>query len=302
MLFLLYFIVVVGIFIISLVFANFNKNSSSEVNANTISTNQETKKIKLHCPNKITLEVGQSANFLEGYLTVKPSGENVSVLIEGEDNGITFLENQVIANSVGSYKLIFSIGENDEIKSDFVNIEVVNKGESIDIKQIRGSVNMDDSYEMTELFNIINTVNIFKIKTLKNLKYENGLISTISEGIGEIECIFIYDFVEVNYKFSFAVKPAPEYKISIINFETDVIELEYVENKVYGIQYEINNRNEENVSQFVSVSIDNDNIASIYRLSSPIVRIKCLNKGTANLTIVCTLDTNIQKTITINFV
>ena len=68
------------------------------------------------------------------------------------------------------------------------------------------------------------------------------------------------------------------------------------------IQYEINNRNEENVSQFVSVSIDNDNIASIYRLSSPIVRIKCLNKGTANLTIVCTLDTNIQKTITINFV
>lgn len=300
-LYVVYFLGVILLVVLCLIFVRANEkdyvNKTIKAGASSGLT------LKINCPKEIEMVAGSSVKLLDGFISVQPESAKLTHTIEtdGNSKGIECKNNIITAKEIGNYDLIFSAKSGENTVVGTVKIKVAKQGESIDINKIRGSVTMGKSLDVTELFNIVNKVNLMKFENLVNIRYSNGEFTPTAVGLASVDAVFIYDFLEIRHHFTFEVKDYPQYRMEILYPTTDTVYVRCEIGDIFTIQYQIFNRDYDDVDQIVDVSIENAKVAEKFRNSSPFVKILCKAKGETKVTLVYLIDTTIRKTITIVF-
>jgi len=260
----------------------------------------------INCPREITVQVGNEVKLSEGFLTIEPSNTTKKVSIEvsskvGNETGISFNNNTILATDTGFYYIKFSIPKSD--KYFVYDTLVVHAVEQTDhILQTTTSAYEKETFGLNEIFNINSSFNISNIVTSNNINYSENRFEFRNVGTGEINVTLTLGYVSYNYKFIVTINtpPAPPaYAIVIVNYETDTIELAYVSNKIYTIVYEITNKDEQSVAQSVTISISDESIAEEVPFDDGFIRFRCKDRGTFILTIIYDFDNSISKELTI---
>ena len=260
----------------------------------------------LNCPRELTITVGSEVKLADGFLTIEPANTTEKLEIEisskvGNDDGISFGNNTILAKNTGYYYIKFSVPESDKYDAyDTLVVHAVETNQGIE--QIKNSAFEQETCNINELFNINPIYSVSSVQTSSSIEFSNNEFKLNSVGSANINITLTLGLVNYNYEFIFTINKLPDppkYQINISNYETNNIELDFVFNKIYTIAYEITNEDEKDVPQSVDASVSDESIATLIPFGDMFIRFRCKEKGTFTLTIVCGADTTVFKTLTI---
>jgi len=252
-----------------------------------------------------------SIELLPGFLTVEPIEKlsEVAVLITvdtGSERGLSYKNNILAATSLGKYRVRFSAlkSATKEI-SDTIIVNVVENFTS-PITQIVKQLTVGDTLDINEVLQIDSLITNYTISTDSILTCNN--LQIIANSVGEAQILISYDVNYIRRKqyFNFTIKQQPSYSIKLIDlsFNTEIIESSIIYNcnivASFFIQYEIINYSEEYVSQDILIETNTEMLT--YTVNEPLIKIKCLSKGSVSFKIICADNKEIYVNLTINFV
>ena len=281
-----------------------NGDSGNVSNDDNSSNTSYATELVLNSARQITIAVGSCVKLKSGFIMVSPSSlinyisTTTSVRGSGVNNGITFEDNTIYANSVGNYSLKFSIPASSTANlSETMLINVVNTNSHI--SQNINTLTINETNSIADIFTTYSSG--YEINYSSSaFEISNDKITAKILGEQSIRVEFSRDYFIYCYNFSFTVKDVPEYVINITNYNTDTITKSLSVNS-FSIFYEITNRDEEHVSQDINVDVGDESI--IYVGSGDVldsrIKVHCLSAGSTTLTISYVLDPSISKTITI---
>ena len=264
-------------------------------------------KLLLNCPREITITKNNQVELLSGFLTVEPESLKNDVSIEitrkgsGDANSLTFLNNKLLASDTGFYYVKFSLPKSQTLYlTETLVVNVVNTNDFISINKTTFIQN--ETITFYELFNISDTSDNKNVTINNdNLIFNNNIFTASKVGNSQIFIELLYNYLKYNFNFYILINPLPDYEIIIINYNTDIINFEFVKDKKYKIQYQIKNNKLENVSQSITVQIEDNSILEISNSDENFITIKCKKQGQTTIKIICDVDITVFKELTIIF-
>ena len=266
--------------------------------------------LSLNCARTINIKPNSSVEIVGNYLTILPANANLTISVKAESGNqedLIFSNNVIIAKGVGKYRIKFA-----SLKSKTQEINdtiVVNVKEDVPdlISQKLYTFTVGDIKNLTEAFNVNDSVTNLLFETDNKIKVENNTFSALQIGESIINIYYNVGMFKFKYVASVLVKDIPEYKIIITQVDSgaiingNTITYNCSVGKSLHIVYEVLNREEQHVDQLINTSLDNHLIASC-EIAPPMITVKCLSKGSVNLTIICANDSESKLILTINFI
>ncbi len=297
--------VVVGI-AIALVFINKNKENNSFSNNEIKNSESQTDvtyatSFSLNLPNTINILVGAKAILSNGYVEVTPSSmlEKLSYEVtpkaSGVVNGIKFNNNVIEANIVGNYTIKFKMPKSASVYfSRTINVAVYDEKVNSHIYQTGDTMIIGESKNVSEMFSVINNPN-FTVTTDGNTTYLNNKIIAQNVSESNLTFKFIENYVEYVYEFTVRIKDEPMFKIVLLNVTNNIINIDLSDNDVRFINFQIKNREEENVTQAIRVSSSNEDVViDETETDDVLIKIRALSTGEATITISLVSDETIN--------
>ena len=293
-----------------------NENIDQENNQGNESDDKESDttyatNLTLNCARSIEMEINSSVELLSGYLIVEPVEKFSEVLItisvdSGTGNGLTFSNNIITATDLGAYKINFEIQKSaTQTITDTLIVNVVDKIEN-KITQQMSSVEIESITYLNDIISIDSSITEYTVITDSKLTYNENYITANETGESTITIKYDANYIRRSISFKLKIMDKPLYSIVITDYSTDTI----IENnsvtfncnigKSVFIAYEVLNRDVEYVSQNITVEIENESIAS-FTLNEPLIKLKCLQKGSVNLKIICNADPTVYVVINLTF-
>ena len=270
---------------------NFNNGNENEEYATSFS---------LNLPDTINIFVGTKINLKSGYVNVTPSNmiEKLSVEIKAKENsslsGITLVNNQITANEVGKYSLVFQMPKSASTNySKTISVNVYEEKENSHVYKAINSIEVSKSLEINKVFTIKENAS-FKIITDNKVSVEEGIIKAKSVGQSKIQFVFTENFIEYIYNFELTVKELPRYQIVLKNVEDNIIEIDIEEDDVFQLQYQIIDAGSEDISQDVIVEVENKSIVTTEFGIDQFIKIIATSKGETTIKIIYNLDETVN--------
>lgn len=269
---------------------DFNKGTETEEYATSFS---------LNLPDIIYIYVGTKVNLKTGYVNVTPSHmlEKLNIEVKTKENlhtsGITLKNNQITANEVGKYSIIFKIPKS--ASSNFaktISVNVYEEKENSHVYKAINSIEVTKSLEIEKAFTIKENLTYSTI-TDDKVKIENGLICAEKLGESNITFVFIEQFIEYVYDFKLTVKELPRYEIVLKNVTENRIEINIYEDDVFQLQYQVVDGGSGDISQDVNVEVENEQVATTESGIDQFIKIIAHSKGETIITISYVLDSSI---------
>ena len=260
--------------------------------------------LTLNLPSTINLLNGTSANLLAGYVQVLPNEayEKLKIEITPRYNssafGVEFSNSTLTAKEVGTYNMTFSVPKSASTNfSKTVLITVYEEEINAHVTQLQNTMTVEDSSNINDFFEIKGTN--CSVQVDDKLNYVSNMLSAVKAGDSIIKLLFTENYVKYIYEFEIFVKKMPQYMFVLNNVTDNTIEIDMSSTSVFYINYEIENREEGDVSQNILISSSDETIAYVEEIINPLIKIKALIAGTTTLTLTCQADTSVQIEITI---
>ena len=311
---IIFITIAVGLVLMNLLNLENNKENAknSNINANdteNIVTKEEpkfAKKLTINCARTITVQKGREVELLSNYIKIEPSEVFCKLTYEVLDsNGeitkkLIFKNNKIISNDIGKYEIIFKIPKSEkEYLTDNIKINVVNEDNNNFVTTKISHLIFGNSYSVAEIFSVPTFATNLKING-QIIYIQNGAILPTKVGSGDVYVSYESNFLKYNFICNFVVWPKTEYTIQILNVEGSTI------NKLCNIgdeivlNYQINYGEKQHINQ--SIKIETDTSFIYYEITEPIIKIRCLRKGSVKFKIICADDNSVFKELIINFI
>lgn len=272
------------------------QEESQEVYANSLLVN---------LPTKMNILKGTTVELASGYLQVTPNEMlskitvNINPTYNSAEDGLSFRNNILYANKVGTYQVKFSVPKStSEHLTKTISITIFEEKTLAHVNQLRKSVYFNEHLSIADVFSI-NCELDFIVNASDILAIKNGNISLLSTGEGEIEFKFLEDHVVYNYQFKITIKDIPEYCFVFNDLKDNTIEIDLLQDDIFRIYYQINNRQEEAINQQISAVSQDETIARIEKIESPFIKIKGLKAGNTKIVLTYLKDTSVTFEITV---
>lgn len=295
----LYACIVVVVLALCLVIPKLIKNNEEDLNKGT-QTKEYATSFSLNLPDTINIFIGTKINLKAGYVNVTPANmvEKLNVEVKAKENsslsGMLFENNQITANDVGKYSLVFKMPKSASTNfSKTISVNVLEEKENSHVYKEINSIEVTKSLEINKVFTIKENV-VFSIMTDNKVSIEEGIIKANSVGQSEIQFVFTEQFVQYIYDFELTIKELPRYQIILKNLSENKIEININEDDVFQLQYQIIDAGSEDISQDVIVEVENKSIVTSEFGIDQFIKIIAHSKGETIITISYVLDVNIN--------
>lgn len=283
-LFFVYCAVMITGIVLFLIFAPNLLNDDSK-----IEDNKYANRIQLNCEDDIVLTVGSSVELLDGYLTITPSDCSSQMRTEISSknstiSGITFKNNIITANSLGTYTIKFLIAKSEySDASDILTITVVDDDDDTNVEILNNNFTNNTTVNILNIFSFDEMFKNFSVDENEYLTYLSNSVKFTSTGRTEIGLNMFTSYLKFSYKFNILINPQYTACIEISDENNGVLEISAEVGDSFEISYVIVYNSNENESQDISIP-SNDSV-EILTITSPIITCKCLSKTTSTLTI-----------------
>ena len=254
------------------------------------------------------LLVGQSVKLLDGFISVEPSEmrESVTYSIRSRYNSdpsnVEFDGANLTANKVGQYNLVFKVPNTDTMNIEAkIVLKVVDEIDTT-ITQKKSSLEIG-TVALTEYFDI-NSLGNVRYVCSEHLEIINNNIIAYTAGRANIDIFITNHNVETKYSFEIIVKDKPNYYIVITSsVEDEIVDpgLEIIELSstvgMYAFGFGVYDINNQKVAQDVSLTIDDESIASEFMITDGLILLNCKKVGQVEVRITFNLDTSVYKII-----
>ena len=254
----------------------------------------------VNLPDKIQILKGTSIKFKSGYIEVSPSKmiEKLNIEITSKStynlDGLTFESNSLKAISAGNYTLKFKMPRSlNGYFTKSISIEVFGEEESSDIYQTQDYMIVDESLNLSDLFEIKDNKS-YSISTDEKSTYSKNCLTAKEIGESNVNFVFTDTYIEYVYQFKITIKEHPQYVITLSNVIDNTIKIDLHEDETSLIYYIVTNREEEEVTQEVSLESCNTDIIAIEKISNPFIKIKALKTGETKIIISLIEDPTVQ--------
>ena len=304
-------VIFVSIAVVLVLFEKHKENSNNDKDDNNIVPPQTTEiyatSFSLNLPDTIEILIDSKVKLLSGYVNITPAmaidklTHEITRKSGSGIDGITFNDNVITANSLGTYSMKFKVPKSESTNfSKTINIVVYEDKNSSHIYQTSNSINIGDNKNVNEIFTILD--NNYQVETDNKAIISNGVINGMALGETKIKFTFTKNYVKFIYDFILTIKEQPVYNILILNGTDNIIEIDLDKNPYAKIHYEIRNGNEKHIYQDVVAVSDNENIVRVVNYPEPFINIEAVGLGETTITITFSRDTsiNIQVTIIVN--
>ena len=259
--------------------------------------------LEIYLPEQVCIKVGAEVTLLSGYIQVQPSEMasevNSSIIpkYQSSVNGLEFENSKLKANIEGTYDLTFSVKKSATERLTKTIEVIVHSDSSIShVEQIKNSIIKAEAISIFELFNF--NITNYDISCDENTTLQDEYITTSQTGNSVITINLIENYLQYSYKFHLTIKDQPLYSIVLTNVANNALEID-LSSPVKFIYFQIKNRKEEIVDQFVTTNIEDESIVSVEKVTDLYIKIKALKEGTTNLKIVCGADESVYVSIQI---
>jgi len=275
------------------------KNSIEKDSNKETQTEEYATSFSLNLPDTINIFVGTKINLKSGYVNVTPSNmlKKLNVEVKAKENsntsGIIFENNQITANEVGKYSLVFKMPKSETYNfSKTISVNVYNEKENSHVFKKINSIEITKNVDIEEAFTIKEN-STYSTITDDKVKIENGSICAEKLGESNITFVFVEQFVEYVYNFELTVKELPRYEIVLKNVTENRIEINIDEDDVFQLQYQVVEGGSGDISQDVIVEVENKSIVTTEFGIDQFIKITALKKGETIITISYVLDSSI---------
>ncbi len=259
--------------------------------------------LEVNLPDQINIMVDTEVKLLNGYIQVQPSEmfNLITTIVvpkyQSSANGVEFESSNLKANIEGTYDLIFSVAKSaTQNLTKTIEVVVHNDRSLSHVEQKKNSIIKAEATSIFDLFNF-NATNYYVICD-ENTTLQDEYITASQIGNSVITISFIENYLQYSYKFNFTIKDQPLYSIVLTNVANNALEIN-LSTPTKFIYFQVKNRNEEIVDQFVNAKSEDETITSVENVTDLYIKIKAQKIGTTNLTIVCGADESVYVTIQI---
>lgn len=291
---------VVVVLALCLVVPKLIKNNKEDDFKKGTETEEYATSFSLNLPDTINIFIGTKINLKAGYVNVTPANmvEKLNVEVKAKENsslsGMLFENNQITANDVGKYSLVFKMPKSASTNfSKTISVNVLEEKENSHVYKEINSIEVTKSLEINKVFTIKENV-VFSIMTDNKVSIEEGIIKANSVGQSEIQFVFTEQFVQYIYDFELTIKELPRYQIILKNLSENKIEININEDDVFQLQYQIIDAGSEDILQDVIVEVENKSIVTSEFGIDQFIKIIAHSKGETIITISYVLDVNIN--------
>lgn len=291
---------VVVVLALCLVVPKLIKNNKEDDFKKGTETEEYATSFSLNLPDTINIFIGTKINLKAGYVNVTPADmvEKLNVEVKAKENsslsGMLFENNQITANDVGKYSLVFKMPKSASTNfSKTISVNVLEEKENSHVYKEINSIEVTKSLEINKVFTIKENV-VFSIMTDNKVSIEEGIIKANSVGQSEIQFVFTEQFVQYIYDFELTIKELPRYQIILKNLSENKIEININEDDVFQLQYQIIDAGSEDILQDVIVEVENKSIVTSEFGIDQFIKIIAHSKGETIITISYVLDVNIN--------
>lgn len=256
-------------------------------------------------PDTIQILLGTKVTLKAGYMNVTPAIMLEKLTFEvipktgGVVNGIKFEDNSIEAISTGRYELKFKMPKSKlTFFSKTVDVLVYDEITSCPVYQVEDTMVVEESAYLATMFEIMDGKE-FIISTDSKITYVDETLTAQTTGESVISFSITETNVEYTYQFSITIKDKPMYQIVLNNVQNNQLTFDISINDVSNINFSVVNRDEENVSQAISVTSSDETIVVIERVYDPLIKIRALSVGEARITISLASDPTIKVEINV---
>ena len=301
LLFLLYSVIAVVTIILLLVFVPKIKNKIERDDNNTAPSTEDVGNyatyFDLNLPTNINIFVGTTINLSNSYFSIIPSSMESSItnyieVIDGVYNGITFDDYVISGNTIGTYKITFSVPSSASSsfnKSIYVNVH--NNLDLAHVSLIKSSIIINETNSVLDLFKF-NSNSTYVLTSSDNINCSNDIIVGKMVGNGLLNFKFVENNIQYNYQFELNVKYVPEYKIVVNDIDNNTIALS--ENESFFLNYLVFNRDDEKVTYNIQALSFDEDIVRVDNVMNPLVKLKALAKGETTIRLMLEDDSSIH--------
>ena len=263
-------------------------------------------KLTINCARSITIQKNNKVELLSGYIKVEPSEAfsnlTYSILDENENPStkLKFKNNVIESSETGKYIIKFSVPKNENAYlTDNILIIVTAENNSNFISLNKTNLIHNETYMLDDIFILPSYATDVCIKS-DNLNFNNLTIKPFKTGEVEVEVTYSYQYVKYFNTFTLKVWPKTEYSINIINVQGNTINKVCNVGDVLVLNYEIKYGEKEHINQKITVET-NESVIN-YEITAPLIKIKCVKKGSTRFKIICGEDTSVYLELLINFI
>ncbi len=294
-------VIVIAVAIILVLREKYHNKTNTVLSDAPSNTDTYATSFSLNLPDTIEMNIGSKLKLKDGYVNVTPSGVlnklEFDIVPKGNSsrNGISFENNMISANEIGSYSIKFKIPKSDySFYSKTININVYPMEEEIFIKQKSDSLIIGETKSVYELYTVVTGKN-FTISTDEKIQFLNNYLTALEVGISRITFSCAENFMEFIYDFNLTIKNEPEYQILISNVTNNTKTINMLNNEYSYIYYQIVDRDEKYVTQDIDVESQDESIVIIDEIANDnSIKLQALKHGETKITIFLTDDPTIK--------
>ncbi len=258
--------------------------------------------------DKIYIHVGQSVKLLEGFVSVEPAEMrslltySIASRYNSDPSNVEFDGTNLTVNKAGQYNLIYKVPNTDskDLQAKIVLIAVDEENDTISQRETSMQVG---SSKLSDYFDIKYPGDI-RYECSENIKISNNSIIASQSGIASIDIFIAQNNIEIKYSFEILVKDKPNYYIEISSSIAGEISDPSLETLglsaglgMYAFGYSVFDKNNQKVSQDISVVIEDETIVSLVMITDGLVLLDCKKVGVVEIIVTFNLDTSVYKII-----
>lgn len=262
-------------------------------------------KLTINCARSITIQKNNKVELLSGYIKVEPSEafSNLTYSIldaNGKNtNKLKFSNNILEADSIGKYSIEYKIAKSEKSTlTDRIIINVKAEDENF-VTLNKTNLTKNTMYKVSDVFSLPSHADNIEINS-NLIKMNNNQLIAKDIGTDLVRITYVSNYVKYYYSFNLKVWPKSEFSIELTNVNGFTVNKVANIGDVFIIGYQINYGEQEHINQ--SILVETDNSIVYYEITEPVIKVKCLKKGSAKLKIICGEDTSVYLELLINFI
>lgn len=304
-------VVLIAIAVFLVLFEKHKDKEDNKLNDDNLSPTPPTQQTEvyatsfsLNLPDTIEILINTKVKLISGYINITPANaiDKLTYKITRKSGsgigGITFNNNIITANSIGSYSIKFKVPKSASTNfSKTIDIIVYEEKTSSHISQTNNSIIIGENKNINDIFSIVD--GDYKVESDNKTTISNDNISGITTGESKITFTFTKNYIQYIYDFTLTIKEQPIYEIVILNGTNNIIEIDFEDIPYAKIHYEIRNGNEKHLIQDVIAVSENNDVVKVLNYPGPFVNLEAVGLGEATITITYLHDSSIKVQVTI---